>query len=397
MIQKFLNKITSFGKAAGIFVHILPDEQLSYHLIWIKAEKNELSVEPAVTTQNTDELLSNLETRYPVFLNIDGKGVLHKKNPYGADKKYAHQIFPNINTDHFNFQFFDENNNGSYISLIRKETLVKIREPFENKSLFLTNITLGPFSATYMKDMLNTKSNDLFFGLYQLTFEENVLTGIKPGKKDTCYDLGNMEIQGLYLPVFSMAVVQLADDTFLDGSDLNIDHFSYNYYKYFRTLATGLILFLFVALLFNYFSFEKWKNNKESLSLEAFQNEKAVEKIKKLNKDIELAERIIDNSGIKRETSFSMYADKIASFVPSKIILDEMWIQPVPENLKSEQEIVYQKNHIRIKGETSSDLQFNSWQRKLENENWVYDLIIVNYEREDGLKTASFEIDIEIK
>jgi len=398
MFENIGKYISGFKKTTGIFIKILSDEKLYFHAISLTIDKNNINITNNITTENEKEILDFLDPKSPLFINIEGKGVLHKENKLGTNKKNINRIFPNININDFSFQFFQPESGKGFVSLIRKTALNKIKDKFETKGHFIIDISLGPFTAFFLREMLDSGEDGFMAGSHKVVLENGLIKSIIVNSDDQeNYYINDIKLSSVVLPVFSQVASYIAEEKVVLNDDLDCNDNEFKYFKYFKKSGIALLVIVFSLLLVNYMFFEKYKNKRDELSLTAIQNKNDVEKIESLNRDIELAENIVENSGIARVTFFSFYADRIASFLPSKIVLTEMWVQPIMDKLKEEKEIRYVRSGILVKGTTGSDLQFNSWQRSLEKEEWVNDITIINYFRDNQNSPAEFEIEILIK
>ena len=400
MFDRLKDNITGIKKAAGVFIQIMPDDSLLFHFTIIKRKNNEIYTEEYETTGQFEQLFEKLDKNLPIFLNIDGKGVLHKKNTLGADKKAAQQIFPNIKPGDFYFQFYQPVEGNGFISLIRKEVLNEIYKIIREKGSFIISISLGPFYSIFLKKNILKDHSELIAGISTIVMEDERIFSIQQNSPNLInYYLDDVKISSVLLPVFSQLLTHFSGkpEEIITDEEMITDGKEFSYFHKFRIFGIGILVVLFGLLLINYLLFDTYQNRLNTLSVETQQIISDAKKIEKLQTDLRLAEKILNNSGIKKDAYFSYYGDRIASLLPQSIVLEEMWIQPLTEKIKTLKEIQYENNSIQIRGNTKYDTQLNSWIQEMENEVWVKDITIVEYEREESGNRAQFEIEILIK
>ena len=76
-------------------------KELSYYLLKLGNQNNELFVRESKLYGSFDELSENLDKRSPIILNFSGKGVLNKKVKREPD--YKAKVLLNVNINDFYF------------------------------------------------------------------------------------------------------------------------------------------------------------------------------------------------------------------------------------------------------------------------------------------------------
>ena len=105
----------------------------------------------------------------------------------------------------------------------------------------------------------------------------------------------------------------------------------------------------------------------------------------------------IEMSGLKNASRVSFYADRIAMDLPEKIRLIELNVNPLEKKIKTGEPIVFGHNNIVVKGNSKRSSDLNNWILILKQNDWVSDILVINYQQENPLEPGVFEIKISVK
>ena len=401
MIKDRINKLFSLKKATVIFINILPDNKMVYDLAILEIKNGKIDIKQKETNLDFEDVVKLSGNKSALFLNIDGSGVLHKKNTQHTNIDNIHQIFPNINKDDFYFQLYQPEETAGYVTLIRKNVLDHVYESFKQKNHFILDISLGPFSCYSIKNLLNNEDvEQLQTTLYNFNLQTNDIKPVKPADQNKkTYYIDDVAISASLMPVFACVIMYISGENTILLKDENIisDEVDYRYFNYFKIAGTAILSIIFLILLINYMYFNKYQENLNGLSVETNRNMQNINKIEELNNAISLAEKIINNTGISSQTKFSFYCDRIAMLLPYNIILDELWAQPLQGKIKTDKEIIYNRNKISVSGYTTKSTLLNQFMQNLEEEKWIDDVSIIDYSFDNTNNRALFKIEISVK
>ncbi|MBA7543582.1 hypothetical protein ES705_35913 [subsurface metagenome] len=110
-----------------------------------------------------------------------------------------------------------------------------------------------------------------------------------------------------------------------------------------------------------------------------------------LRSEILMKTKLINQVGLKHNTRYGYYADRIAATVPKGVVLDELTINPIEDKVKANKPLHF-SSFIRVKGGSRGSILLNDWLRELDKYKWIKDIEIIDYEK--TASTGKFEIQI---
>jgi len=116
--------IIKSSKILGLHCYLQSNGDLLFYYVLVTRDKGQLNIEKYASFQgNIEQLALEVPTNIPVYLSIDGKGILTKKVSVDPTKSLIHQAIPNAFEDEFVVQQFKGVDNVIFISIARKSFL----------------------------------------------------------------------------------------------------------------------------------------------------------------------------------------------------------------------------------------------------------------------------------
>lgn len=391
--------------AAGIHIVVKTDGSYEIKYVLIKKKGSEISI--IKKTENCNEIkkiVGSVPSSTPVCLSIEGKGIIHKKASVSdseSDQDILNKLLTNTSTNDFYVDRSPIDDHFAFISAIRMEILEEILTEIKENKHFVVDISLGPFSVNSVIGILTEKSEIISAGSYSLTVKNGKISDYtKTDLKEipVLYRIGDENILENYLIPFSNALNYLiASEKPSSHSGLLQQRENFLYKKMFNLTGWLVLIILFAVLLVNFLYFDYYSKKQNDLSAEAGQNSELLNMLDTLTKELEMKDDFIKKSDFLSMTKHSFYADKLAKSVPDQILLTKMDLQPLEKKIKEGDQPIFQKNKIKISGIADDSSIFYDWIKKLNNENWILELEVLNYYRKDENKYGNFEIEISLK
>ena len=192
----------------GLQAYSLPDGNYEYDFVLLKKKKNKLIIDKKASgITDLKNALSQIPTGIPVYLIIDGKGVIHKKiNLLNKENESSilSQILPNANPDEF---FLQLTHAGSlkFVSLVRIKIISELIALLKECNFQIVDVSLGPFGINRIYLFLENK-NLIDAGGYQLFFENGSVSDfLKKENRNTNHEylIGNEKLDEKYLVSFA--------------------------------------------------------------------------------------------------------------------------------------------------------------------------------------------------
>ncbi|RXR21258.1 hypothetical protein EQG63_04785 [Flavobacterium amnicola] len=389
----YLSKIIKINNINVVGV-IRKDNDETYHVLTIKKRANAISILAKRTFKNIEELQSKIDSKLPVLLVVDGKGVLNKQINFNEEADINWQ--KNIDYNSIYFTSY-KTENSSFISFCRKNVIDEITSTFKSHNLQLVDVYVGSFLSSLLYKSI--QENTILSGDLELEFEEDALVSFT--KKETSpvpkkYTIGSDVIYNYELPLYGALVhffITSKNVEKTQNSNLTLEEVIYK--KAFNYFGIFMLVAFFTSLLFSYGLIQFYGSENNELNLQNTYSNQSYQKILNLEKQKQEKLNIINQSGTFSNKYLSFYVYEISRSVPNTIALSELHVFPAGKEIKAEKKINFESNTIRVKGSTYNEDDLNQWLKSVKENNWVRNFEIVSLKKDKNNATL-FEIKITI-
>ena len=392
-------KIIQGSRACGISIWITEDDLLIINSIFVERKGNEISFSNPSSFTSLDDLKSNIPKNIPIYLSVDGKGIIHKTFEKDLQMPLIEYIFPNTTSRDFILQETLLTENKRIISVVREEKLSELLLKINEKGFFILKILIGPYSII---NLLQDASNDTIIHLpfYDINIKAGQFIGyerIKSEFPSFTLKLDTGEINSRFIVPFSNSLFHFkeSDNISIDCPWLQSQHENYKFKRLFQLSGWGILIFLFISLLINYLLFDNYRNKNKLLSSQIGTNKEILIRIEKLTTQIKEKEEFYQSNLTFNNHIYSYYFDRIAKDIPLNITLSRFCISPVVISQKGEESLSFQKDKIIISGHTTTSSYLDSWIKSLRSLSWINEISIKNY-ADNGIELASFDLEISL-
>lgn len=388
---------------------VLPDETYRFNFISVKKKKqNKIEfIDEESTIDNFDTLKNSIDTKIPICLVINGKGIISKKVATDKDENIEtllQKVLPNALSSDFCVRSYPSDDSNNFVSLIRKSQLEKIVEEFIKNKIFIIDVFWGPFIVGSLIPLIGNTNSELSSENYKFTLHNQKITDYTtidiPEKETFKIENENIHIQ-------SMIALGGLIFHFFENNGINTSNIpcvvncekEFTYSRLFTKIGWSILVFMFSILLINFILFGYYDKEKQKLSGQVNQYNDLLINLDTLKKSIAQKQDLLESSGLSGSTKNSFYADRIASTIKTGITLTKLAVTPVEKtnnNNQNEEGYTFKKEYILINGTTNSSTYLNEWVKEMKKLKWVKEVIIKNYTQENNLKPAVFTIEIKI-
>lgn len=365
-----------------------------YSLLTFKKTKDKLDSIDSRSFNTIENLLEVIDTKLPVVLAIDGKGVLNKKVDQTNEVDLAWQKNIDFSTIYYTNYIF---NNFTFMSFCRKNVVEEWLEKFENKKIQILSIYIGSFLSTLLVETINEER--IVSGNLNLVLEQNKLVDFNkletiPDKK---YKVSENLVTNYTLPLYGIALHYFVKNESVTLSERKTDSIDEIIYKKAFSFFGILMLVLFlVSLLLSYMGIQYYASKNAELNIQNVYSNKAYQQIISLEEQKKDKEKIIHDSGFLSDKFLSFYAYEIISSTPNTLSLDELNIAPLQKLVKHNEKVEITPGTLIVKGVTIDEEEFNSWLRDLKKMNWIAKFELESLKK-DKKNNTQFSLKIRIK
>ena len=401
-----LKKYYRINQAAGVSINIRQDGTVKISACRITANGNRLDIDKKIIDLNSiDELKNFVPAKFPIALNISGRGVLYKQinKIEKIDQDSFSKIMPNANLDDFYVQNFISGN-LSFVAIIRRSEADKWVAFLINQQFSLLMLSLGPFPAQHILSQLNLYDDEIMFDGHKIqrdeqqdwagyNYEETALTPFTLKIESEKID---EELIIPYAAAFQLVLALQLEliQAFVPSLDKIFNNTLENRkIKVFAFLALSAI---FVLLLFNFILFTWLGSSSEKLTDQVSRFAQNTTSIQNINEQVRKKETVLHDLGWDGGVNKSTLIDQLAALMPAEITLKQFDVNPIDVNgSRSQRVLVFFNRRIRIVGTSDKIIPVNEWMARMKTKQWVKNMQMENYAFNSELNTGQFTIILD--
>jgi hypothetical protein len=398
MFSSIKNRILNGSKSVGMSVWIRPDDVLEINLIIIGL-RNEITILKTGSVSQIEELSKIIPANLPVYLSIDGKGVLHKISDTQINGSIIDEFLPNADKNDFNIQSILLDEKRKIFSIIRNQKLEEIILNISKSGFDIIKVYLGPFSIT---GILNFSENESKIAIpyYNLILNENSIEAFEKNSNsspESKIDIGSQSLYSAFIVPFSNALSHFISNQIIsiDFEKINKHIENFQFRRLFKLLGLGFILLIFLCLLLNFSIYEHYRQKNNLIISGIGSNHEVFNKIGELKKLILTKEEFLKYNNVLTKPLFAYYADRIAKDIPLGITLNKLSIYPLQKTTLRDGPFQFNFGKIQISGSTNSSNYLNTWINTFKKISWIKAVSIKNYV-DPGDDLAKFELEVEL-
>lgn len=366
------------------------DRSYNVYTVSKKDLQNLTPVEHKRFTSFTD-VITACGKNTPYCLHLFGTGILSRKINFTPS--FQNDLIVSGNKEDFAFTSY---NDGVEVacSFFRKDLLQEELELVKEQKLYVHSTTSGMVPGFTLLENEGI-SFDFTIGLDQGRI-------VDFNKSDTAKDKELWKGQFYSRNVFiALAVVNscLNEDEHFSMPDVELISKSKDeFYQFnqFRTYGIGVVGVILFALLGNYFYQNHLNDVIAQLETDLSLQNENLSLMDRLDQEIIRKKQLMQDAGVGSSRFISYYLDEIGVSVPGDIKLTDLIVFPVEGKLKNKKKVEILKNRIEVSGVTNGNIILDDWIEKLDRNEWVISIELVNYQK-DKNGAATFKLTLITK
>ena len=390
---------------AGVEYDVLPGGEVTVSCVVLKNRKGQVEIEKQEAHLKTISALAKfLPKDIPVFLALNGKGIIHKKIPQpGPGGSAIGHVLPNAEETDFYMQQIPAGEKYCFVSVARRQAVDELLKEFMLGGIQVVSCSFGPFQVSSLSPLLNLNesvSNDVRIGRHKLKIMSGRVEEYAAGEAqadEINISFGDMQVRSPLLVALSAAISHFSGSTVCaDIPSLRHEMEEYFQKNSFRSLSKALVACLLFLLLLNYFLFEHYSKKHNELILNSTINESALNKYELLQKEVKAKKQFLDSMGMLETSRVSYYADQLCFDLPAAIRLDQLNINPQIKSSQDENAFTFLQKKITVSGNCRKSSELNAWIKKIKNKTWIRAVNLVHFSQDKISDAGVFTIEISV-
>lgn len=407
ILTQFSQRYLPAKTVAGVHVRYLSAQQCTYTLCILKQDKQVLSiVEQHDDIQEIETLFSYLSAKVPVYLTVEGKGILIREveSGLGEPADMLQQLMPNAKKEDFYVQVSEK----ALVTVVRRTMVDTLLALFRAQDLSVLSLQVGPFAINTVIPFLEETMDIVGLPSYQLRLEDQQIKAITPAEETVSlqqeYLVGEEKIAAHELLSYATALSYFAPTETVPASTadstITVHAEQAFYHRRFFTKAFPAVLgFFLIGLLINTVLYFQAFEQNQTLQTQSASDARLLSQLTKLQEEVESKEQFLSILGWEKAVSLTSLADRLAATVPPAVVLTHLAVSPLNEaRYQKEKKQVFISNQLLVEGSCHDLLALNEWFLVLENSPWIAKLEDQQYiadPEQPGSGTFSFTIRLQ--
>jgi Tfp pilus assembly protein PilN len=406
MILNYLKNIEFLksNRATGLHCYVNGGNTPVFSYVILGKKKGKIEIEQQGEIHcDFEQLAEIIPVKYPVYLSIDGKGILHRQVECDSSIPALQLAIPNANENDFVSEQFDGTSQKKYISFARKEFIDDILAKLSDQNFPVIGLTISPFSCLGLFDIFPELPVPFMVGQFEFELDRETsgiiaFSKIELAGQDRKYTIGGNEISSAkVLPFYNALSYYTNRSDRPEYSVVSNQKAEYISKRLFEIAGWGALIFLFIILLANLVMFSNLSEEKQQLDLIVSGNKELITRLNRVKEELSWKEKFLGQVGNDRKKWFSFFADRVGASVPEEITLEKLDFHPVRSKIINQKEIELQPDLVRIEGITKNSLSVNNWALILKKMTGVSDVVIGSFSQMENSTLGVFAIEIRLK
>jgi Tfp pilus assembly protein PilN len=409
MNRQDISSLLKAPHAAGLRIKIMKSGQLILQLVTIAKKKKEIEIlKVGEVFHSIQTLPVDQASQLPLFISLDGKGVLHKSleiTTTTTNAELVGKMLPNAHPKDFYLQRSAINEHKAWVSMARKELVDGLLQQLNELGWYPHDFLLGNFSLLTASTALEKEQQPAAFIDEEVHMELNDKGFVALTSTKDEYLPQRFSISGKTLDTPALVAMGNAIQYYLPNPYIHrpvyatvTEHANDFFHKrLFSKLGWTALGTFMMVLLINFLTFDHYSTKHQEVATTVRQNEAMLVQLQQLRSELQAKKNFIAASGFVNASSISYFADQLALTLPKSIKLQQIVINPPIKKRKEGEPISFEFNEIRVVGITNENLDLNAWIKQIKTKKWVKEVSIVDFIQGKRKNGGAFEFNIKVK
>ncbi len=397
-MKLIVNRVLRGKRACGVNIWIKPDESMIIDIVIVTKKRNRLCISDKITITSLHEIKNKISKDTPLYLSVDGKGILNKIVSQEKDVTLIDSVLPNADSNDFYLQEIILSKEEKLVSCIRKERIDNLASKFYEYGFNILELILGPFSILTLSRTFETETS-IFIPHYKLVLRQGLLENFEindVGCQSFKLEIDSVYLESEYIIPFSNCMYHFGSNADINSDNipfLKIQNENFLYQRVFRICGRTILITLLTSLCISFLLFDRYSNKNLQLISEIDKNIETLNLIDNIEVKLKTNETIYNDKLSLKNSLISYYIDKIAKEVPLSVTLNRLCIFPESKTSSNDKTVIFQKDIIIVNGKTQSSTQLELWIKTIEKFDWIKRVSISGYS-DNTLGPANFDLEI---
>lgn len=387
--MRFLESLVELNEVQGLSILIENGSIAHFSLVHLKKSKESVQIVQMASDSAIEKL--NLNVDVPLVLNLHGEGIVIKNlrnTTIVTDKDIFNFALPSAKWEDFGVQIVRQE--YVYCALMRIEKINELIDGIEQHNKNIIGLSLASFPVIHLIEILK-HPNFIIAGNTKFDFEGNSLSSVETSSEQKEYVLDEYRLDSAALAAFAVSYQCFLNEIdFIGVRDFRENERKDSAFKFLYNRAKLFVpLFFLLLLLVNFFVFSSLSRSNNNLAGKLEVNRHLLDELNKLKGEVQLKESFLTSGDWFERSNASFYSDRIGASVEEGLALTQLNLYPITE--EKDGSWTYEADKVIVKGETNSALILSDWTNRLEQKEWVNEIVISDYKQENMSTSINFE------
>ncbi len=339
------------------------------------------------------EMIKKLPNRSNIIISFSGNQVLSRISSEEVDT-----LFEEIDESDFYFRKVISESGGMIQFICRRSIIDPLIDLVQIHKHFLLDISFSPAALPLMESKLEDET--IGTGHFQFVFQQHQLVKIR-------------ELSYPVDPAGQQKTVSVGGDTFTEEQlhllasllhyfregpaaieSLTESSTQSRFYRLYRQVLVVTLSSLFILLLGNFLCYNSFQRHLNALNASSENRTAQIKEIERLMTQISEYEQLVSSRESSPNSTYSFFLDVIALYRPAGIWLNSLEVHPLSKKPESNKSISPDQSLIAISGIAKNPASLNTFITTLDQQEWVDDIALKNYETSPERTYADFKLEV---
>lgn len=339
------------------------------------------------------EMIKKLPKGSNIIISFSGNQVLSRISSEVVDT-----LFEEIDENDFYLRKVTSENGWMIQSVCRRSIIDPIIDLVQIHKHFLLDISFSPAALPVMESQLEDET--IGAGHFQFEFQQYQLIKIQelsypvdPAGQQKTISIGGNTFTEEQLQLLALLLHYFREGPAAIGS-MTESNTQSRFYRLFRQAFVVTLSSLFILLLGNFLCYSSFQRHLNALNASSENRTAQIREIERLKTQISEYEQLVSSTESSPNSTYSFFLDVIAQYRPAGIWLNSLEVHPLDKKSESNKSISPDQSHISISGEAKNPASLNAFITTLDQQEWIDDIALKNYETSPERSYADFKLEI---